>query len=96
MAIKTVKDLEIYNIAYQLALEVFELSKTFSVEEKKIRKYIYQTFNDAIGSSEETRGWLEFARDFKYIVVKFYKILDDRYDILNSKMHTLISNWKTF
>ena len=34
MKIETAKDLEVYKIAFQLAMEIFELSKTFPSQEK--------------------------------------------------------------
>ena len=34
MKIETAKDLEVYKSAYQLAMEIFELTKTFPSEEK--------------------------------------------------------------
>jgi four helix bundle protein len=34
MKIKTHKDLEVYQLAFEAAMEIFELSKTFPVEEK--------------------------------------------------------------
>jgi four helix bundle protein len=34
MKIETAKDLEIYKLAFQLAMEIFELTKTFPSEEK--------------------------------------------------------------
>ena len=33
-SIKSAKDLQVYKLAYQLAMEVFELTKTFPAEEK--------------------------------------------------------------
>jgi four helix bundle protein len=34
MQIETVKDLRVYQLAYELAMEIFEVSKTFPPEEK--------------------------------------------------------------
>ena len=34
MQIETVKDLKVYKLAYDLAMEIFEISKTFPPEEK--------------------------------------------------------------
>ncbi|MBS3945166.1 MAG: four helix bundle protein [Melioribacter sp.] len=51
---------------------------------------------DALGSSEETRGWLNFSKDFEYIDVNIFIEMDNCYDQLNSKLHRTITNWKTF
>ena len=118
MAIKTVKDLEIYNISYELAIEIFYITKTFPHDEKyslidqirrssrsvpiniregfakrKYENIFIRHLVDSIGSSEETRGWLEFSKDFNYIKPEVFSNLDQRYDQLNSKIHTLINNW---
>ncbi len=78
-------DLEVYRLAFDLAMEVFELTKKFPKEEKysltdQIRRssrsvpiniregfakrryenLFIRHLNDAMGSSEETRGWLDF------------------------------------
>jgi len=120
MSIKTINDLEIYNISYQLALEVFHLTKCFPKEElysltDQIRRssrsvamniregYAKRTYQnifirhllDSLGSSEETRGWLNFAKDFNYISEEMFVKLDQSYDKLNSKIFSLVSNWKS-
>lgn len=83
--IRIVKDLEVYNLAFKLANEIFELTKRFPVEERyslidKIRRssrsaainiregYAKRKYKnifirhliDSLGSSDETRGWLDF------------------------------------
>jgi four helix bundle protein len=42
---------------------------------------------DALGSSEETRGWLNFSKDLGYIDVNIFIEMDNYYDQLNSKLH---------
>ncbi|MDQ7816775.1 MAG: four helix bundle protein [Melioribacteraceae bacterium] len=51
---------------------------------------------DALGSSEETRGWLNFSKDLGYIDVNIFIEMDNYYDQLNSKLHKTITTWKTF
>ena len=90
--IKSVKDLKVYQIAYQLAIEIYETTKKFPKEEtysmtdqmrrssrsvsiniregfakRKYEQVFIRHLNDSLGSSEETRGWLEFAKDCLYI-----------------------------
>jgi four helix bundle protein len=92
MAIKTIHDLEVYRLAYSLAMQIFKQTIRFPKEEiysltDQIRRssrsvainiregYAKRTYenvftrhlNDAFGSSEETRGWLLFARDCGYM-----------------------------
>jgi len=49
---------------------------------------------DALGSSEETRGWLSFSKDCKYISQEEYSDLNRSYDQLNAKIYNLSENWK--
>ena len=49
--------------------------------------------NDAIGSSEETRGWLEFSRDANYLSHVLFNELDPQYDALNAMIYGLIQAW---
>ena len=119
--IKSIKDLEIYNESYQLALEIQKISSSFPKEEKysltdqirrssrsvpiniregfakrKYENVFIKHLVDSIGSSDETRGWLEFANDFNYLEAAIYFDMDKRYDILNGKIHSLIKKWKNF
>jgi four helix bundle protein len=90
--IKSCKDLKVYQLAYKLAIEIFEITKQFPNKEtysltdqiirssrsvainiregfakRKYEQVFIRHLNDALGSSEETRGWLDFALDCKYI-----------------------------
>lgn len=119
--IKNIKDIDIYNKSYSLALEIQMMSLNFPNEEKysltdqirrssrsvpmniregfakrKYENVFIRHLVDSIGSAEETRGWLEFARDFKYLDEEIYIDFDDRYDKLNGKIYKMITNWKTY
>ena len=103
--IKSVKDLKVYQMAYQLAMDIFEITKKFPKEEtysltdqmrrssrsvainiregfakRKYEQVFIRYLNDSLGSSEETRGWLDFAKDCMYITKDEHKRLDDGYD----------------
>jgi four helix bundle protein len=119
--IKSIKDLKAYQIAYQLAMEIFEITKKFPKEEtysltdqmrrssrsvainiregyakRKYEQVFIRHLNDSLGSSEETRGWLDFAKDCTYIAKNEHKKLDDRYDEVNAMLYRLMSNWQNF
>lgn len=119
MGIKCINDLDIYNISYRLALDVFNMTRSFPKEElysltdqirrssrsvpmniregfakRKYQQVFVRHLVDSIGSSEETRGWLSFAKDFKYLSVDEYTQIDNSYDKLNSMIFNLMSNWK--
>jgi len=113
--IKSVEDLEVF------AMEVFEITKTFPLEEKysltdqlrrssrsvviniregfakrKYEQVFMRHLNDSLGSSEETRGWLDFATDCNYMNEIIHKKLDDGYDEVNAMLYSLMNNWRNF
>ena len=121
MGIKSVRDLKIYTIAFELAMEIFKLTLNFPREEKysltdQIRRssrsvpvniregfakrryenVFIRHLNDSIGSSEETRGWLEFSLRCRYINKEIHQRLDKSYDEVNAMLYSLMKNCKTF
>ncbi|MDO8525378.1 MAG: four helix bundle protein [Candidatus Omnitrophota bacterium] len=119
--IRSVKDLKVYNLSYQLALEIFDITKRFPKEEtysltdqirrssrsvpmniregfakRKYEQVFIHQLNDALGSSEETRGWLNFSLDCKYIDKEQYHKLDKQYDEVNAMLYALIKSWRNF
>lgn len=119
--IKSVKDLKVYQMAYQLAAEVFEITKKFPKEEtysltdqmrrssrsvainiregyakRKYEQVFIRHLNDSLGSSEETRGWLDFAKDCMYITKDEHENLDDGYDEVTAMLYRLMKNWQSF
>jgi len=121
VAIQSVKDLKVYNLAYQLAMEIFEATKMFPREEvysltdqirrssrsvainiregfakRRYKQVFLRHLNDALGSSEETRGWLEFSFDCGYLTRDKREGLDARYDELNAMLYGLADKWQTF
>ncbi|OGD13624.1 hypothetical protein A2V47_06490 [Candidatus Atribacteria bacterium RBG_19FT_COMBO_35_14] len=119
--IKNCKDLKVCQLAYKLAIEIFEITKKFPKEEtysltdqirrssrsvainiregfakRKYEQVFIRHLNDALGSSEETRGWLDFALDCKYISENEHKILDRQYDEVNAMLYSLMNSWQNF
>lgn len=50
----------------------------------------------AIGSLEETKVWLLFAKDCGYLEPALYESFCRKYDEMGAKMYKLYGNWKTF
>jgi len=119
--IKNVKDLKVYQMAYKLAVDIFEITKKFPKEEiysltnqirrssrsvainiregfakRKYEQMFIRHLNDALGSSEETRGWLDFSLDCRYISKEKHKQLYGRYDEVNAMLYSLIHKWQNF
>lgn len=63
---------------------------------RKYEQVFIRHLNDSLGSSEETRGWLNFATDCKYLNEIIHKKLDDRYDEVNAMLYSLMNNWHNF
>ena len=120
MGIKSVKDLKVYNLAFELAMEIFKLTQDFPKEEqysltdqirrssrsvainiregfakKRYENVFIRHLNDSMGSSEETRGWLDFSVKCRYIDPKVHETLDTSYDEVNAMLYSLMKNWKT-
>jgi four helix bundle protein len=121
VAIRTVKDLKIYQAAYRLALEVFEVTKHFPREEtsalvdqlrrsarsiagniregyakRRYEQVFVRHLNDALGSCEETRTWLDFGRDAGYLSAERHAQLEGHYDELSAMLYSLMENWQQF
>ena len=119
MGIQTVKDLNVYNEAFNLAMTVFSECKSFPNSEKysltsQIIRYsrsiaanIREGYTkradeqifarhliDALGSSEETRCWLDFALSCGYINAEKHSELDKSYAKLSAMIFALRKNWK--
>jgi len=120
LGIKNIDDLKVYNLAFELAMEIFKLTLNFPKEERfsltdqirrssrsvainiregfakrKYENVFIRHLNDALGSSEETRGWLDFAISCGYISQMSHEGLDSRYDEVNAMLFSLMNNWKT-
>jgi len=61
---------------------------------RKYENVFIRHLNDSLGSSEETRGWLDFALDCMYISSEEYRELDSSYDKVNAMLFNLMKNWK--
>ena len=120
MGIRSVKDLKVYNLAFELAMEFFNLTKYFPKEEqysltdqmrrssrsvainiregfakKRYENVFIRHLNDSMGSSEETRGWLDFSVRCQYIDSMMHEKLDTSYDEVNAMLYHLMKNWNT-
>ena len=119
--IKSCKDLKVYQMAYKLSMDVFDITKKFPKEEtysltdqirrssrsvamniregfakRKYEQVFIRHLNDALGSSEETRGWLDFSLDCKYMLENEHKRLDRQYDEVNAMLYSLMNSWRNF
>ena len=74
--------------AYSLTNQIRRSSRSVAVNiregyaKRKYRQVLIRHLNDSLGSSEETRGWLDFSKDCTYITKDEYEKLDSGYDEL--------------
>ena len=120
MSIKSVRDLDVYRLAFELAMKLFELTKKFPKDEtysltdqirrssrsvpiniregfakRRYENIFIRHLIDAMGSSEETRGWLDFSLGCDYIKQNEHDSLDKKYDEVNAMLYSLINSWKS-
>lgn len=51
---------------------------------------------DAMGSVDEVKTWLDFAKDCKYISSEKHQELITKYGEVGAKLYNLHDNWQTF
>ena len=119
--IKSFRDLKVYNLSFDLAMDIFNLTKKFPRDEqysltdqirrssrsvpaniregfakRKFERIFIKHLLDAIGSSEETRTWLDFAKSCDYIKNEDHDRLNSSYDEVAAMLYSLSSKWKSF
>ena len=117
--IKSIYDLRIYKLAFDLAMDVFKMTANFPKEEKYsltdqvrrssrsvaaniregfAKKHYKKTFTrhlvDALGSSEETITWIEFALSCGYISEEQFNTVIDQHHHLSSMIANFIKKWE--
>ncbi|MFI5187715.1 MAG: four helix bundle protein [Chitinophagales bacterium] len=118
--IKTLSDLDVFNISFRFAMDMFVLSRSFPKEERYsltdqlVRssrsisaniaegwgKRIYENefkkhFVYAMGSLEETKTWILFAKDCGYINNEKYQTIFVACEEIGAKIYKLFQNWKS-
>ena len=63
---------------------------------RRYENVFMKQLTDAVGSLEETRTWLDFSREFKYIGDETHIKLIDEYSKVGAMLDSLLKNWKTF
>ncbi len=119
--IQSYKDLKVYQLSYELAMEIFWLTKKFPREElysltdqirrasrsvpanivegsaKRVYENVFKRhLMDSLGSSDETKLWLDFAHDCKYISDDEHSNLIKRYDEVGRMLYSLFEHWTSY
>ena len=118
--IKSLADLEIFNLSFRFAMEIFTLTRNFPKEERYsltdqvVRssrsisaniaegwgKRIYENefkrhLVYAMGSVEETKTWVTFAKECNYITEEKFKQIFGGCEEIGAKIFKLYQNWKS-
>ncbi len=119
--VKTYRDLNVYQLSYDLAMEIFETSKGFPKEEmyaltqqirkssrsipanicegwakRKYENVFLRHLNDSNGSCEETKTWLDFAKDCRYISTEKHNKLFNQYNKIGAMLNSLMNKWQKY
>ncbi len=87
---------------YSLTDQIRRSSRSIAINiregyaKRRYENVFIRHLNDAIGSSEETRGWLDFGRDCGYISKEQHDCFDKQYDEINAMLYSLINKWHSF
>jgi len=63
---------------------------------RRYEQVFVRHLNDALGSSEETKGWLDISLSCKYISEKEHCHLNSGYDEVNAMLYSLMNKWRNF
>ena len=121
MVIQKCTDIEVYNMSFKSAMNIFNVTRQFPHEEKfslidQIRRssrsvpvniregfakrrypYVFvRHLNDALGSSEETMAWLDFAFQCLYLPESTYRQFCLDYRFIGAKLYKLMNSWQKF
>lgn len=119
--VKNKKDSRVYELAFDLAMELFWLSKKYPREEehslvdqirrasrsvaasiraglakKKYKDIFVRHVVDALGFCEETRTWLDFSFECRYLERGKHGELSRKYDEIRIMLYQLVKNWRKF
>lgn len=87
---------------YSLANQVRRSSRSIPANVREgfaKRKYpdvFARHLNDALGSSEETLAWLDFAHKCGYITKDSHSSFTIRYEKIGRMLYKLMQNWRKF
>ena len=63
---------------------------------RKYENVFLRHLNDAIGSCEETKIWLDFSRDCQYISNEEHEKFMQGYKEVGAMLYSLVKSWQTF
>ncbi|MCG2726056.1 MAG: four helix bundle protein [Elusimicrobia bacterium] len=89
---------EIYSLTNQLVRSSRTIPANIAEgwAKRRYENVFIKHLTDAIGSCEETKVWLDFAKDCKYLTKEEYSKLLSNCDEIGTMLFSLANNWKKF
>ena len=87
---------------YSLIDQIRRSSRSVSINiregyaKRGYKQVFIRHLNDALGSSEETLAWLDFAYKANYINKEEYGELYKEYGVVGAMLYKLMNNWQKF
>lgn len=102
--------MEIFNITrnfpreevYSLTNQIRRSSRSIAANiaegwaKRKYENVFLKHLHIANGSCEETKVWLQFAKDCKYMNEKVYTELFNKYNKIGAMLYSMLNTWRTF
>jgi four helix bundle protein len=63
---------------------------------RKYQNIFIKQLNDSNGSCEETKVWLDFAKDCEYLDSDEYERLINNYNKIGAMLNSLMNKWRSF
>jgi hypothetical protein len=97
MQIESEKDLDVYKLANEFAMEIFEITKRFPSEEKyALTSQIRRSSTDCDGENAETDSSLDFARQCGYISPEQHHALTEKCAEIGRMLGGMIKKSESF
>ncbi|MGB8225258.1 MAG: four helix bundle protein [Sedimentisphaerales bacterium] len=89
---------EIYSIVTQIRKSSRSVPANIAEgwAKRRYENVFIRHLNDSNGSCEETKVWLDFSKDCKYILIDVYTRLLNEYNRVGAMLNSLMDNWETF
>lgn len=87
---------------YSLTDQIRRASRSISVNiaegwtKRRYENVFIRHLIDSNGSCEETKVWLDFAKDCTYLDTREHEDLFQRYNEVGAMLNSLIKNWQTY
>lgn len=89
---------EIYSLTSQICRSSRSIPANIAEgwTKRKYENVFFRHLNDANGSCEETKIWLDFSKDCGYMDDESHKQFIDKYKEVGAMLNSLLTNWQTF